>query len=246
MSVENRVPTGEENPKVPSPVPSSTPRIPVLRTGYVRLCNVYGDELSIANAARASFDRESETFTEKDAKLVRYLVENGHTSPLRHAFVQLEVKAPLMVARQWWKHAVGAATLEEGSNWNESSRRYVTDKIEFYVPEDWRGASADAKQGSAAPLPRKDAQELEYLYRNHLQNSLALYDLALSQGACAEQARLFLPAYGMHVRWRWTPSVHALSHFLHLRLDPHAQWEIREYARATHALCEPLFPNALS
>ncbi|HYF47656.1 MAG TPA: FAD-dependent thymidylate synthase, partial [Acidimicrobiales bacterium] len=123
-------------------------RIDVLNAGYVRLVDRMGSDLSVANAARVSFAKESawiedddgefvrRVLAEKDRRLIRFLARNGHTSPFRHAFATLEVKAPLFVARQWWKYVVGSDHTMDG--WNEVSRRYVEDEPEFYVPREWR------------------------------------------------------------------------------------------------------------
>src|SRR5690606_21252109 len=108
-------------------------RIGVLDKGYVRLVDVMGSDLSVANAARVSFARESTEFDDRDERLIRFLAREGHTSPFRHAMVTFEVKAPLMVARQWWKYVVGSDHTMDG--WNEVSRRYVDTEPEFYMPE---------------------------------------------------------------------------------------------------------------
>lgn len=104
----------------------------ILDKGYVRLVDSMGSDLTIVNAARASFAKESHELNEKDERLIKFLAENEHTSPFRHAVLQFEIKAPLMVARQWWKYIIGSSHLEgsqESLNaWNESSRRYVTEE----------------------------------------------------------------------------------------------------------------------
>ena len=103
--------------------------------GYVRLVDKLGSDLTPVNAARVSYNKASEDFSEKDEKLLRFLIREKHTSPFRHAVLQFEIYAPLMVARQWWKYIIGSSH-QEGSQeamnaWNESSRRYVTESIEF-------------------------------------------------------------------------------------------------------------------
>ena len=122
--------------------------------GYVRLTHTGGDDLTIVNAARVSFDRESRELSEADQRLLRYLAKHGHTSPFRHATIGFEIYAPLMVARQWWKHVVGAPFVD--TPWNESSRRYVTEEPEFYVPDTFKAAPEDKKQGSGEPLEHMD------------------------------------------------------------------------------------------
>ena len=109
-------------------------KIDVLDKGYVRLVDVLGSDLSIVNAARVSYDKESQDITEKDEKLIAFLIREKHTSPLRHAALTFEVYAPLMVARQHWKYAVASTHIDDQNGWNESSRRYITEKEEFYLP----------------------------------------------------------------------------------------------------------------
>jgi thymidylate synthase (FAD) len=220
-------------------------RVDVLDKGYVRLTGSMGSELDIVNAARVSFEKEStgKYITDSDARLIRFLKREGHWSPFRHVHVGLEFYAPLMVARQAYKHVVGAATLEEGSSWNESSRRYVTEIPTFYVPEEWRRAPENKKQGSGDRLDLEVERQLTFDLIEYIDKSMEYYDKAVAAGVCTEQARLFLPSYGMYVRWRWTPSLDAVMHFLNLRLDSHAQREIQEYAEALLELVQPRFPT---
>jgi thymidylate synthase (FAD) len=217
--------------------------IKVLDNGYVRLVDHMGSDLTPVNAARVSFAKESKSLTNKDIKLINYLATHEHTSPFRHAFVSFEVHAPLMVARQWWKHVVGSDHTMEA--WNESSRRYVTEDPEFYVPTEWRAAPDNKKQGSGEVLGKTLSVQLTQALMEHIELSEALYEGALEEGVCAEQARLFLPAYGMYVRWYWSGSLQAVAHFLNLRLDGHAQKEIQEYAQAVYDLVYPLFPVSI-
>lgn len=221
--------------------------LPVLDKGYVRLVNVMGSDLTVVNAARVSFNKESFKLSDKDRNLIRFLASHGHTSPFRHATLQFELYAPLMVARQWWKYIIGSMHQDPMTAWNESSRRYVTEKVEFYVPSpyEWRSASKDKKQGSGEPLPKELGETLtELLVRIHALTQEA-YEAAIEEGVCPEQARLFLPAYGLYVRWYWTCSLQALAHFLHQRLAEDAQKEIQEYAKAVYRLVNPYFENSL-
>ena len=105
--------------------------IEVLDKGYIRLVDALGHDLSIVNAARVSYDKESLEFEPRDEKLIKFLIREGHTSPLRHAALTFEVYAPLMVARQWWKYAVASTHIDDQNGWNESSRRYITEQEEF-------------------------------------------------------------------------------------------------------------------
>lgn len=223
-------------------------KIDVLDKGYVRLVDVLGDDRSVVNAARVSYDKESGEFSDRDSKLLKYLIANGHLSPLRHAVVTLEVYAPLLTARQWWKYAVASTHLEDQSGWNESSRRYITENEEFYIPGDgeWRGKPANSKQGSGDFLQAEDGADWTEALQETVDRGLALYEKAMDEGIAPEQARLFLPAYGLYVRWRWTISLAGLLHFLDERLDSHAQYEIRQYALAVNQAIALSFPETLS
>lgn len=222
--------------------------IEVLDKGYVRLVNHMGSDLTVVNAARVSYAKQSDALTEKDLRLIQFLAREGHTSPFRHAVIQYEIYAPLMVARQWWKYVIGSAHYEGTGDsleaWNESSRRYITEEPAFYTPAagQWRSAPANSKQGSGGIV----AWELGEKYTRELMNYVELgvqkYEAALADGICAEQARLFLPAYGLYVRWYWTASLQSVAHFLNQRLEHDAQKEIQDYAKAVLEIVKALFP----
>jgi len=222
-----------------------TDKIKVLDEGYVRLVDTLGDDLSIVNAARVSYDKESDEFSERDSKLIKFLVREGHTSPFRHAAVTMEVYAPLFVARQWWKYAVASTHVDDQNGWNESSRRYITEEEQFYVPlhDEWRSKPENSKQGSGEPV----SDSLGMVYTNKLIKMIAQgtewYHEAMDDGIAPELARLFLPAYGMYVRWRWTVSLQGIMTFLDQRLEHDAQWEIQEYAKAVKNLVHGAFPE---
>ena len=234
-------------------------KIDVLDKGYVRLVDTMGSDLSVVNAARVSYDKESTEFSSNDKGLLKFLIRENHTSPFRHAIMTLEVYAPLFVARQWWKHVIGGQH-NEGADpflaWNESSRRYVTENEEFYVPKDhqWRSKPANNKQGSAEPLPaRSEGTDFKNggewwtkAMKDTAEDGLRLYREAMERGIAPEQARLFLPANSLYVRWRWTSSLAGVMHFIKLRDEAHSQWEIQEYARAVRAVGSQAFPMSLS
>lgn len=223
-----------------------TDKINVLDHGYIRLVDVMGSDLSVVNAARVSYDKESTELNEKDRRLIRFLAREDHTSPFRHATAQFEVYAPLMVARQWWKYVVGSDHVMDA--WNEVSRRYITEEPVFYVPaaDEWRSAPEHSKQGSGEPVEWIIGQDLTGDLEEMIEEGLKLYEKAMGRGVAPEQARLFLPAYGMYVRWRWTASLQSVCHFLNQRLADDAQREIAEYARAVYALVKPHFPVSVS
>ncbi|MGY0700866.1 FAD-dependent thymidylate synthase [Bacillus subtilis] len=220
-------------------------KINVLDNGYVRLTNVMGSDLSVVNSARVSYDKESTELDEKDIRLIKFLARERHTSPFRHATLQFEVYAPLMVARQHWKYIVGADHTMDA--WNESSRRYITEEPTFYIPkpDEWRSAPGNSKQGSGAPIDERTGHYLWADLLEYVEEGERLYNEALEVGVCAEQARLFLPAYGMYVRYYWTASLQSVAHFLNQRLGHDSQVEIQEYAKAVYALAKPKFPVSL-
>lgn len=221
--------------------------IPVLRSGYVRLVDTMGSDLSVVNAARASFAKESKEFSTADARLVNFLAKEGHMSPFRHAFITFEFKAPLMIARQHWKYVVGSDHTMD--SWNESSRRYITEDDEFYIPkpDEWRSTPDNRKQGSGGPIDPFHGTMASQKLLDYVDEGEALYKWAMETlNICPEQARLFLPAYGLYLKYRWSASLQSVAHFLNQRLREDAQQEITLYARAAYKLILPKFPVSIS
>lgn len=153
-----------------------------------------------------------------------------------------------MVARQHWKYVVASTFMDDQNGWNESSRRYITEEPEFYIPtaDMWRSAPENSKQGSGDPINYGLGVELTMKLFNLVEAAEEEYNHALDIGVCAEQARLFLPAYGMYVRYRWTTSLHGVMHFLAQRLAHDAQVEIQAYAQAIYELSKQEFPHSIS
>jgi thymidylate synthase (FAD) len=220
--------------------------IDVLDKGYVRLVDTMGSDLSVANAARASYAKESKEISPGDARLIDFLARENHMSPFRHAFATFEFKAPLMVARQHWKYVVGSDHTMD--SWNESSRRYITMEPEFYIPknDEWRMAPENSKQGSGGPVDPWTGSILTENLIKYVEQGEAIYNLALESGVAPEQARLMLPAYGMYVVYRWSCSLQSVCLFLNQRLEHDSQYEIREYAKAVHHLIAPVFPVTIN
>lgn len=216
----------------------------VLDHGYVRTVNTMGSDLDVVNAARVSFDKEVSELSDKDHKLISYLVKHKHDAVFRHCTMTFEVYAPLMVARQWYKHAVASSHLDDQVGWNESSRRYVTENEQFYIPtvSEWRAAPDNKKQGSGGAINEYHGAKYTRRMQMLVEEAHELYLEALADGVAPEQARLLLPAYSMYVRWRWTASLNALLHFISLRLDGHAQYEIQLYADAIFQEVQEAFP----
>jgi thymidylate synthase (FAD) len=221
-----------------------TDKIDVLDHGYVRYIKHMGDDLDAINSAKVSFAKESAEFGEREARLLAFLAREEHTSVFRHSALTFEVYAPLMVARQWFKYIVASSHTEDQQGWNESSRRYVTEEPTFYIPagDEWRSTPENRKQGSGEPVDKLIGAQFTTELFDYIEKGIALYEDAQGAGICAEQARLFLPSYGMYVRWRWTASLGAVMHFLHQRLEHDAQKEIQDFAKAVHALTAQHFP----
>lgn len=205
--------------------------------GFVELVDVFGDDLSVVNSARVSFGAQTDEFTERDKKLMRYLWQHDHTSPFRMASVKFRVKAPVFVLRQWMKHVIGCS-------WNEASARYTEIKEEFFTPVTWRLQHKTSKQSSYgqvnAELSCEAFERLEASYSLAYTN----YKWMLEQGICREQARVLLPV-GMYSSCIWKADLQAIMHFLALRLDEHAQEEIREFAQAVKQIVCTLFPESM-
>lgn len=220
-------------------------KITVLDKGYVRLIDHMGSDLSIVNAARASFAKESINFSQNDGRLINFLCQENHMSPFRHAFLTFEFYAPLMVARQHWKYVVGSDHTMD--SWNESSRRYITQDPEFYLPDadKWRLAAENKKQGSSGIAGPWVGSVLTTQLKDLIEKCESLYNMAIDNGIAPEQARLFLPAYGMYVSYRWSCSLQSMSLFLNQRLSEDSQFEIQKYAEAVYELAKPLYPVCL-
>jgi len=199
-----------------------------------------GSDLSVVNAARVSFGKKSEwmprihygedlVLKPKDARLIRYLAKHNHKSPFNHTFVTFHVKAPVFVARQLVKH--------EYMPWNEISRRYVDSEPEFYVPDIWRGRSADKKQGSEGEV--KTNANVEY----HNNVMLQLYKQQLDEGVSPEQARMHLPQ-SMMTEWYWSGTLFTFAKMCGLRLKEDTQAETRIVAEKIEDVMMKLYPES--
>ena len=216
----------------------ANPEIKVLDKGFVRLIDHMGSDLSVVNAARVSFGKAKAQFEASDAKLVDYLAEHEHTSPFRHTALTLHVKAPIFVFRQWMKHRIG-------SEFNEISGRYVEfPEDEVFVPEVFRRQAKVNKQGSEGEIDADKRDRAREAYLESCRGSVAHYKELLSLGVCREQARCVLPL-GLYSEVYWTVSLQAVAHFIRLREDGHAQWEIQQYAAAVRQIVEPIYPVGL-
>ena len=199
-----------------------------------------GTDLSVVNSARVSFGKKSDfmprvhngeakVLQPKDAKLIKYLAKHKHLSPFGHAFASFHVKAPVFVARQLVKHKF--------LRWNEVSRRYTTEKIEFYTPDVWRGRSKDKKQGSAGVVEVRGSVPVG----RAMFACKDAYEGLLKAGVCPEQARMVLPQ-NMMTEWHWSGSLDAFSNMCNLRCKPDTQAETAEVAWDIDRMMIKLFP----
>ena len=212
-----------------------------MKVDYIHHC---GSDLAVVNAARVSFDKESEwlidengdictgELTNRDKKLIKYLATHDHHSPFNHSFVTMRVKAPIFVARQLVKHKF--------MPWNEISRRYVDSEPEFYWPEKWRARAEDKKQGSSCEEINFSPIE-EEVYRLSSCSSISLYNQLLSRSVCPEQARMVLPL-NTYTEWYWSGTLGAWLDMLKLRLKDDTQQETREVAEQCADIIAGLFP----
>lgn len=220
----------------------------VLDKGYVGLIDFMGDDNSAVRAARASFQRTPDQFTpEGNEKLINYLIRNKEFACFRHQSITMEIKMPLLIARQFYKYVVGSSFTEDQLGWNESSRRYITENNEFYIPKktEWRKAPDNKKQGSSEyNLSQGPGEAWTEELESYVEAGVEKYEAALEVGIAPEQARLFLPSYGLYVTCVWTASLNSLFHVLNERLDSHAQYEIQLYAREIAKIVEKCYPVA--
>lgn len=231
----------------------------------VELIEHMGSDLTVCNAARVSFSKESQWenyawghpdfekdyyLTKADEKLINYLAKHNHKSPFNHCFASFRVKAPIFVARQLVKH--------EYMPWNEISRRYVDSYPEFYTPEKWRKKADNVKQGSSdetidfidfhfedinTGLERPQLELVSEVVNNLNRHSLHIYETMIDAGVCAEQARAVLPA-SLMTTWIWSGSLFAIAKMCKLRLDPHTQYETRLVAQPIAETMAEFYPHS--
>lgn len=204
--------------------------------GSVQLVESMGDSLSIVNAARKSFNKEHAVFNDADYRLMNYLYENEHMSPFEMVEFMFSITAPLFVVRQWQRHRTWS--------YNEVSRRYTSDGLDFYVPSAYRQQSTDNKQASGDLVKSIDHRKLEEDVQEAVDVCLDTYYGLLGAGVCREQARMVLPQ-NMMVNFVAKVDLRNLLHFLNLRLDPHAQVEIQQFAAAMFYLIGSVVPEVI-
>lgn len=203
--------------------------------GSIELLGVFGDDLTVVNAARVSFAKESAEISEADKKLIRYLAKHQHITPFFHPQARFRIKLPIFVAREWFRHTIGFAR-------NEVSRRYVDSPPECWVPaaEEVRERDPKLKQGSKeGVVPESD--EAHAVMEMAIEGAMDTYKKLLDMKVAPEVARAVLPQ-SMYTQFVETGSLYAYARLCNLRLDPSAQAEIRMYAGMISDLLREAFP----
>ncbi|MFA6433370.1 MAG: FAD-dependent thymidylate synthase [Elusimicrobiales bacterium] len=203
----------------------------VLDKGFVRLVDFMGGDQRAVESARVTFGSKSKG-EEKDKKLVEYLLAHAHHSPFEHSVFQFHIKLPIFVARQWMRHRM--------ASYNEVSARYTEVLEEFYVPSEFRVQDKINRQGSVKSGTLDNEQLLE-IYTASLDASYAAYRSLLEKGVAREMARMALPV-AQYTQFHWTVNARSLMNFLSLRMDSHAQLEIREYAAVIAGIFKAKMP----
>lgn len=212
----------------------------------VDLVDYMGNDSSVSNSARVSFNKWKDTFDDNDTKLIKYLASHKHMTPFRHTQVQLRCKAPIFLVRQLGKH-------QAGLSWNEVSRRYVKTEPEFFIPDHWRSApEGSIKQGSGDDYVdilyytnTLRGENTKSFYKSYIEDSLFLYNLMLENNIAPEMARMVLPQ-SMLTEWIWSGNLLAFAHVYKERSSSGAQAEAQEFAKELDKIIRPLFPVAWS
>lgn len=210
---------------------------PVLNKGFVRLVDYMGGDRRIVQAARVSYGEGTKS-VRSDEALIDYLLAHKHTSPFEHVVLEFHCKLPIFVARQWIRHRTARV--------NEISGRYSVMADEFYVPpaEQVKFQSSDNKQGrDETDVPEELRLRVLDIIRGDQGDAYSHYEKLINDNIARELARINLPL-SLYTEWYWQMDLHNLFHFLALRLDPHAQWEIRQYAMVIAKLSAAVAPMA--
>ena len=213
-------------------------KFPVLDDGFVCLVDVMGDDQSVVQAARVSYGEGTKRVSD-DRGLIRYLLRHRHTTPFEMAEIKLLVRVPMDCWRQWIRHRT--------ANVNEYSTRYslAIDAAQETRPDEWRQQAASNRQGSSGALDAAAGEQLTEHEKAFQAAARELYEQRIALGVAREQARKDLPL-STYTEAYWKIDLHNLLHFLALRMDSHAQIEIREYATTIgREIVQPHFPHGL-
>jgi len=211
--------------------------IKVLDHGFVRLVDYMGGDARIVQTARVSYGEGTKTVRE-DAGLIDYLMRHQHTSPFEHVVLELHCKMPIFVARQWIRHRTARL--------NEISGRYSVMADEFYVPQadQINKQSASNKQGrDQGEVPAELREKVIEILKRDQASAYASYEDLIASDIARELARINLPL-SLYTQWYWQMDLHNLFHFIRLRADSHAQWEIQQYALAIARIAKAIAPMA--
>jgi thymidylate synthase (FAD) len=213
--------------------------IPVLDHGFVRLDDAMADDLSVVNGARVSFARHKTEMDDSDAGLIRFLMRERHGTPFEHNSFRFHIRAPIFVAREWFRHRVGS--------FNEFSMRYAKATDDFYVPEPDDVRSQVGKPGaySFEPVEPGVAETTREEMRAVYEAAFSAYERLVELGVARELARSVLPV-GAYTEFYWTVNARALMNFLSLRNSETAQREIRRYAEACEQFLAEKMPVTYS
>lgn len=206
--------------------------IKVLDKGFVRLEDRMGGDHSVVRAARVSHGSKAK-IPEDDRRLIRYLLEHEHGTPFEHNAFTFHVKAPIFVARQWFRHRIG-------QSYNEVSMRYREAPDEFYIPEKWRAQDTKNKQGSLLSH-NSIGTHWKIILDAKCQDAMGTYKQMIDDGIAREMARMVLPV-NLYTEWYWTVNARSLMHFIGLRSEQHAQWEIQQYSNALWKIFQEAMP----
>lgn len=199
----------------------------------VKYINHMGTDLSVTNSARISFNRQSDDLTEKDEKLIKYLADHLHMSPFEHCILSVELYVPVYISKQIMRHRT--------FSYNEVSRRYTSEELEFYQPDQWRKQAKNNRQASEGGLDDDTIRLIDLLVDRHQQAALSLYNDLLAKGVCREQARGVL-GQDLMTKFIMTGNLRNWVHFVKLRQHAGAQGEVQEVANGVKALLYKHFP----
>lgn len=205
----------------------------VLDHGFIRVIDYMGNDAAVVQAARVSYGEGTKTLRE-DAGLIKYLIKNKHTSPLEACELKLHIKLPIFVARQWIRHRTASV--------NEYSARYSVVTDDFYIPEQFRQQDTKNRQGSSGIFESELNEQMRETLLTQSRLAYQAYQFLLNSGTARELARTILPV-NFYTEWYWKIDLHNLLHFLTLRCDEHAQWEIRQYADVIASLVKLWVPT---
>ncbi|NOZ74565.1 MAG: FAD-dependent thymidylate synthase [FCB group bacterium] len=210
--------------------------IPCLDKGFIRLVDSMGGDEAIVQAARVSYGKGT-TKTSQDRGLIRYLMRHRHTTPFEMVELKFHCKMPIFVARQWVRHRT--------ANINEYSLRYSEARDDFYIPDpdQIQYQSVLNKQGRSGEIPPELKSRVIQAFEKISRESFELYSELNAAGIARELARAILPV-NIYTEWYWKNDLHNILHFLHLRMDSHAQYEIRVYAEAMATIVKRIAPMA--